>query len=428
MSIFRLPNELESRLEASYNYYDNPIDKKKKKDKDNFVKKGTIYEALELSDKIDSTNDNIEKLFYFDKLKKINENSIVFKNIIEYVQEKIHKSLTEDSKLEYPLGLDIQSFYIPDEIKENNFLKNNKSNLDWYNELDFRTKGIGIDSDLLHSKSIGWNDILDYNQENIIRSVKRLNNIIRNKINNFNFIDLTNTPFNNDKISYYKGIITYIIHGKTKNNNFVPNILFSIDSKSDNIYLFQKNGHIILNTKLSINDILNEYEWAYLTIFFIPLSEESDKLLKQNITNKDLLYLINNNNFISKANQIFPDSDLQILNDKLVIINLLSIYKCIIYGNIFSKEEILEILASLVNCKQYFYILFKGNKEEFNNKYLLNKLDKIKELNIDTNLDDSLMEGYCAIKEFNNNLLNEGNIQNNNNYDYLNRTNYDSLF
>lgn len=422
MSIFKLP----VKLESSYNYYDNSIDKKKKKNNNSFIKKGTIYEALELSDKIDGTSDNIEKLIYFNKLKNLKENSIVFKNIIEYVQEKLHKSLLEDSELEYPVGLDIQSFYTPNEIKENNLLTD-KSSLNWYNELDFRIKGIGINSNKLHFKSIGWNDILDYNQENIIKSVKRLNRIIKNDLDNFNFINLTNTPFENNKTSRYKGITTYIIHGETK-NNFVPNILFSIDNNSNNIYSFQKNGHIILNTKLSINDILNEYKWNYFSVFFIPLSEESDNLIKQNIKNIDLLNLINSNNFISRAGQIFPNSNLQILNDKLVMINLLSIYNCIIYGNEYSKKEIIEMLISNpINNRQYIYILFKGNKEEFNNNYIFNKLDKIRELNIDTDLNDSISEGYYNIKEFNNILLNESNILNNK-YDYLNRVDYDSLF
>ena len=73
----------------------------------------------------------------------------------------------------------------------------------------------------------------------------------------------------------------------------------------------------------------------------------------------------------------------------------------------------------------YIYILFKGNKNEFDNEFIFNKLESMLNLNIDPNL-DPFLEGYCSLKEFNSVLNENSEIDNHN--DCLDRIDYEELY
>lgn len=429
--------------EGTYDYYNQTVDRKKKDDDDddkeeNYCGKphhpeddqiidrsSIVQEALKLLDLIEDTSDNLKKIYYFDKLNKLNEDTVVFRSIVEYTREKLINSLNEDSELEYPLGLNINTFLTPKEIMDKELIKD-KSDLDWFNDLDFRSRGFAIPNNITNQKSIGWNDILDFNSDNITKAALRANKQFANDVLvNINFIDLSNTPYEKKKSNKsFRGITTYIIHGEPKFSN-VPNIYISIANESEQVFSI-RDGHIEVDRVESINNIKKNYKWAYITTFFIPLSKEDyDKFIK-NIMNKDMMWYINNNNFISKMKKVYPNTNLKIINDKLFIINLLSIYTTILIATSKSDNNDLELLLNnkLIN-PIYIYILFKGNKDEFDNEFIFNKLESMLNLNIDPNL-DPFLEGYCSLKEFNN-VLNE-NSEIDNQIDCLDRIDYDELY
>ena len=138
-------------------------------------------------------------------------------SIVEYTREKLINSLNEDSELEYPLGLNINTFLTPKEIIDKELIKD-KSDLDWFNDLDFRSKGFATPNNITNQKTIGWNDVLDFNPDNISKAALRANKQFANDVLvGINFIDLSNTPYKEKKSNkFFRGITTYIIHGEPK--------------------------------------------------------------------------------------------------------------------------------------------------------------------------------------------------------------------
>lgn len=447
MEDLKLPEEFYHES-GTYDYYNHSIDRKKKDDDDDDKEKenchplskthsnvdvnqipidpsSIVQEALELSDLIEDTSDNLKKIYYFNKLNRLGENTIVLKSIVEYAREKLINSLNEDSELEYPLGLDINTFLTPQEIIKKELIKN-KDDSDWFNDLEFRAKGFAIPNKITNLKTIGWNDVLDFNPDNISKAVLRANKQFANDVLvNINFIDLANTPYEKKSSNkFFRGITTYIVQGDPKVNN-VPNIYISVGNGSKQVFSI-RDGHIGVDRDESLNDIKKNYKWAYINAFFIPLSEEDYNRFIKNLMNKDLMWYININNFITKLKKVYPNKDIRIINNKLFIINLLSIYMTILNAKSNSSNEELEMMLNnrTVN-PTYIYILFKGNKNEFDNEFIFNKLELLLDLNIDPNL-DPFLEGYCSIKEFNS-ILNE-NYQIDNNIDCLDRVDYDELY
>ena len=78
--------------------------------------------------------------------------------------------------------------------------------------------------------------------------------------------------------------------------------------------------------------------------------------------------------------KIYPNKELKIINDKLFIINLLSIYTTILNAKSTTSNEELERMlnSNILPNPVYIYILFKGNKNEFDNEFIFNKHHKIK--------------------------------------------------
>lgn len=442
MEDLKLPDEFYH--EGTYDYYTHSIDRKRKDDDDDdkeenyrnrswhptndqIMDRSTIVqEALKLSDLIDDTSDNLKKIYYFDKLNKLAEDTVVFRSIVEYAREKLINSLHEDSELEYPLGLNINTFLTPREIIKKELIKD-QFDLEWYNKLEFRSKGFAIPTNVDKRRTVGWNDVLDFNPDNINKAVLRANKQFANdELVNIDFIDLSCTPFEKKRSNkFFRGITTYIIHGDPKFNN-IPNIYLSAGNGSKQVFSI-RDGRIGVDRDESLNDIKKNYKWAYINAFFIPLSKDDyDKFIK-NLMNKDLMYYINNNNFIAKMKKIYPNEDFKIINDKLFIINLLSIYTTILKSNSNMIDDELEIMLNnnkLIN-PTYIYILFKGNKDEFDVEFIFNKLESMLSLNIDSNL-DPFLEGYCSLKEFNT-VLNE-NSEIDNQIDCLGRIDYKKLY
>ena len=202
--------------EGTYDYYNSTIEEHNKDDDDEDDKEEESYrgnnklrrpvnnqtidrssivqEALKLLDLIEDTSDNLMKIYYFDKLNKLNEDTVVFRSIVEYTREKLINSLNEDSELEYPLGLNINTFLTPKEIMDKELIKD-KSDLDWFNNLDFRSKGFATPNNITNQKTIGWNDVLDFNPDNISKAALRANKQFANDaLVGINFIDLSNIP------------------------------------------------------------------------------------------------------------------------------------------------------------------------------------------------------------------------------------------
>lgn len=434
--------------EGTYDYYNSTIEEHNKDDDDEDDKEEESYrsnnklrrpvnnqtidrssivqEALKLLDLIEDTSDNLKKIYYFDKLNKLNEDTVVFRSIVEYTRKKLINSLNEDSELEYPLGLNINTFLTPKEIIDKELIKD-KSDLDWFNDLDFRSKGFATPNNITNQKTIGWNDVLDFNPDNISKAALRANKQFANDVLvGINFIDLSNTPYEEKKSNkFFRGITTYIIHGEPK-FSYVPNIYISVGNGSKQVFSI-RDGHIGVDRDESLTDIKKNYKWAFIEAFFIPLSKEDyDKFIK-NLMNKDILWYINNNNFITKMKKVYPNQELKIINDKLFIINLLSIYTTILNAKSTTSNEELERMlnSNILPNPIYIYILFKGNKNEFDNEFIFNKLESMLNLNIDPNL-DPFLEGYCSLKEFNSVLNENSEIDNHN--DCLDRIDYEELY
>lgn len=444
MEDLKLPEDFYN--EGTYDYYNSTVDRKKKDDDDDKEKEEESYrgklrrpvddqimdrssivqEALKLLDLIEDTSDNLKKIYYFDKLNKLNEDTVVFRSIVEYTREKLINSLNEDSELEYPLGLNINTFLTPKEIIDKELIKD-KSDLDWFNDLDFRSRGFATPNNITNQKTIGWNDVLDFTPDNIGKAALRVNKQFANDVLvGINFIDLSNTPYKEKRSNkFFRGITTYIIHGEPKFSN-VPNIYLSVGNGSNQVFSI-RDGYIGIDNDESLIDIKKNYKWAYIEAFFIPLSKEDyDKFIK-NLMNQDIIWYINNNNFITKMKKVYPNKELKIINDKLFILNLLYIYTTILNAKSTTSNEELERMlnSNILPNPIYIYILFKGNKNEFDNEFIFNKLESILNLNIDPNL-DPFLEGYCSLKEFNS-VLNE-NSEINNHIDCLDRIDYEELY
>lgn len=443
MEDLKLPEDFYN--EGTYDYYNSTVDRKKKDDDDDdkeeesyrgklrrpvdnqiMDRSSIVQEALRLLDLIEDTSDNLKKIYYFDKLNKLNEDTVVFRSIVEYIREKLINSLNEDSELEYPLGLNINTFLTPKEIMDKELIKD-KSDLDWFNDLDFRSRGFATPNNITNQKTIGWNDVLDFTPDNIGKAALRANKQFANDVLvGINFIDLSNTPYEEKRSNkFFRGITTYIIHGEPKFSN-VPNIYLSVGNGSKQVFSI-RDGYIGIDSDESLIDIKKNYKWAYIEAFFIPLSKEDyDKFIK-NLMNKDIIWYINNNNFITKMKKVYPNKELKIINDKLFILNLLSIYNTILNAKSTTSNEELERMlnSNILPNPTYIYILFKGNKNEFDNEFIFNKLESMLNLNIDPNL-DPFLEGYCSLKEFNS-VLNE-NSELDNHIDCLDIIDYEELY
>ena len=199
MEDLKLPEDFYN--EGTYDYYNSTVDRKKKDDDDDKEKEEESYrgklrrpvddqimdrssivqEALKLLDLIEDTSDNLKKIYYFDKLNKLNEDTVVFRSIVEYTREKLINSLNEDSELEYPLGLNINTFLTPKEIIDKELIKD-KSDLDWFNDLDFRSRGFATPNNITNQKTIGWNDVLDFTPDNIGKAALRVNKQFANDV------------------------------------------------------------------------------------------------------------------------------------------------------------------------------------------------------------------------------------------------------
>lgn len=390
--------------------------------------------ALAILDAMNESDDNIEKIFLYDTLNSINEDSTVIDSLKEYGYKKLTESInTPDPDIEYPMGNSIDSFFTINEIYNiEDIKKEGKTDSAWMHNFLARSYGlrpaVGKNGEInLKTSDLvpGWNPILPYTELNRKRSLDRLNYMYSQDLfSNSHFINIYN--FKGDKSSLdesnsmnptVKGISVYFIHGELDDgDNDTPRIAISLDNTSDMVIP-------ILNGELSqpalLKDILNNYEWANIVLFFLPVEDGLYDKLYNNISCVVDRQEKPRTNFLKDISDDMECPNAIVANDKVFYMFLIN---SILELGRANQNDIssLNIDNRLFWNKKpnYTYLLFKGNKDNFNRDNILSKLDfyKTEKLSVSPN---HVNEGYFRMKKTDLQVLNESNEVNE--PDYLNR-------
>lgn len=399
--------------------------------------------AISLIDAIAESDDNIEKLFLFDTLNSIDEDSEVINSLKKYGYKKLEESINPpDPEIEYPMGMNTDSFFTLNELKDytDNFvsvedLKRQKNSTPyiWLNNFIARSYGLrpylGKNGEInMKSPELvpGWNPLLPYTDLNRVRSAERLNYVYgRDIFAKSHFINLFNLKIDSSSLdesdSVYpsiKGISVYFIHGELDDgDNDTPRVAISLDTSSSEVIP-------ILNGELShpceLKDILNKYEWANIVLFFLPVEDDLYSRLYNNISIILDKQSKPKGNFLKDISDDMDCPNAIVANDKVFYMFLMN---SILDLGRSDQNDIssLNLDDRLFWNKKpnYTYILYKGNKDNFNVddiKAKLNFYSSNSKLSVSPN---EINEGYFRMKKTDLQVLNESNEEEN--IDYLNR-------
>ena len=397
--------------------------------------------AISLLDAISESDDNIEKLFLYDTLNSINEDTEVINTLKKYGYKKLNESLNPvDPEIEYPMGFDTDSFFTLDEMKGDSEyfipiekLKRDKHANEYVWLHDFMARSYGLrpylgkngEKNVKSPELIpGWNPLLTYTELNRRRSAERLNYVYGRDlfsksyfINLFNFNGDSNLNESDSVIPSVKGISVYFIHGELDDgDNDTPRVAITLDNSSDEVIPIL-NGELTSPCKLK--DILDKYEWANIVLFFLPVEDDLYDRLYNNIS-----CVINNQakprtNFLKDISDDMECPNAIVANDKVFYMFLMNSILDLGRSN---QNDIssLNLDDRLFWNKKpnYTYILFKGNKDKFKKEDILSKLDFYSNSKLSVTPNE-INEGYFRMKKTDLQVLNESNDINNE--DYLNR-------
>ena len=423
-------NYIDNTIYSSYSYTESNIikDYRGYVIAENYEPSNLNY-AISLIEAIEDSTDNIEKIFLYNELNSIDEDSIVINSLKKYGYKKLEESIDIiDEEMQYPLGMNTDSFFTINEIMNNNAI--NLSNKDKVWVTGFLARSYGLKSNIFPSSDMrpGWNPLLTYTDENRRQAALRVNHIYSNDLfrdahfidistfkgNDYDSLEESDNQYNNTQ----KGITIYFIHGELDDgDNDTPRVVLSLDNTSDEVIPLL-NGE--LSKPIELNNILSKYEWANVVVFFLPLEDGLYDKIYNNI-----MYLLDKQekpkeNFLRDISDDMKCPNAIVANDKVFYMFLINAILEL------GKLEQRDISSSSIDNKlfwnkkpNYSYILYKGNKDDFKREDLLSKLDFYKhpKLSVEPN---QINEGYFRMKKTNLTILNESNDISND-IDYLSR-------
>ena len=379
-------NYIDNTIYSSYSYTESNIikDYRGYVIAENYEPSNLNY-AISLIEAIEDSTDNIEKIFLYNELNSIDEDSTVINSLKKYGYKKLEESIDIiDEEMQYPLGMNTDSFFTINEIMNNNSI--NLSNKDKVWVTGFLARSYGLKSNIFPSSDMrpGWNPLLTYTDENRRQAALRVNHIYSNDLfrdahfidistfkgNDYDSLEESDNQYNNTQ----KGITIYFIHGELDDgDNDTPRVALSLDNTSDEVIPLL-NGE--LSNPIELNNILSKYEWANVVVFFLPLEDGLYDKIYNNI-----MYLLDKQekpkeNFLRDISDDMKCPNAIVANDKVFYMFLINAILEL------GKLEQRDISSSSIDNKlfwnkkpNYSYILYKGNKDDFKREDLLSKLD-----------------------------------------------------
>lgn len=329
--------------------------------------KSTIEAFVNELDYILESTDIIEKIIFLNQMQN-RANTAVLKTMTETLKENIEDKLKHEQNLHI---FDV-NYFLPQEIMELvEDVQDDKLFLNYaarfYGIKPYkgflRESALNLNNAKTDTEKIklGWNPVMEYNEENIIKAKQRCISILNDNIN-YNIIPLYGIKNINEE-NNKKGLSIVSIY-ETDNNHIVqdgvPKILISFDYLNEHWYQY---AYSQIMTKLNINDVLNEYKEPLVECFFIEMDESLHKNYSHLISNFNT-----KENSLTRFTSLLKEAVPVVNNAKLFVCNFLNgllesngIYnsKCSIY---YILNEFNSTYKDIVNAHKKLYIIEHFNE------------------------------------------------------------------